>query len=564
MKPRDPAAMLARLQSVTAAFSRALSPPEVARVAVTHGLAALEASSAALALVTADGKHLELVDHEGMDPNAASRFRSVPMTMSSASVDAVRTKAPIFIETRELYEADYPSVAPLTPFTDGAKASLPLEVDGRVLGALGFAYDKWRAIDERERAFMCALAAVTAQALDRARLYADSEGALREAEAANKLKDEFLATVSHELRTPLNAILGWASMLRGPPLEGAASAKGLDVIERNARSLARLVDDVLDVSRIIRGKLRVDQRSMDIGQVVRAAIDATAPAVAAKQLVFETVIAADVGNVDGDADRLQQVVWNLVSNAVKFTPRGGRVRVEVTRADDVIRIIVFDTGIGIDPAFLPHVFDRFRQYDSSTTRPHGGLGLGLAIARHLVELHGGTLSVASPGNGKGAVFTVELTASRAAASDAFVEAENGTAPPPSTDALAGLRVLVADDAGDSRDLIKRVLESAGAVVVTVGCATDALEAIEQTGPDVMVADIGMPGDDGYTLMRWVRARDPAAGGLLPAVALTGYASSEDRDIALRAGYEEHLSKPASPAELVRVVARLAKRPAQDA
>jgi signal transduction histidine kinase len=548
--------MLSRLQSVTAAFSRALSPAEVARIAVTQGLAALEAASAALAIVSPDGEYLELVDHEGLNEDAVARFTHVPVAAPAASTEAVRTNRPIFMDDRSAYHVAYPTVAPVTAFTDGSKASLPLEVDGRVVGVIGFAFAIWRKMDDRERAFMLALASVTAQALDRARLYADIERALREAEAANKLKDDFLATVSHELRTPLNAILGWASMLRAPDRTIDNPEKGLDVIERNARSLARLVDDVLDVSRIIRGKLQIEHRSIDIGQVVRAAIESTAPAVASKQLAFETVIAPDAGEVDGDPDRLQQVVWNLVSNAVKFTPRGGAVHVEVSRADGLVSIVVRDTGAGIAPEFVPHVFERFRQYDSSTTRPHGGLGLGLAIARHLVELHGGTLAVTSAGKGKGSTFTVELAVAKSSTPSA--PAKSVASPlvriPP--DALRGSRVLVADDAPDSRDVIRRALEAAGATVEAVSSAREALAAIERTCPDVLVADIGMPGDDGYTLMRWIRALDPASGGRLRAIALTGYASEEDRSIALRAGYDEHLSKPASPAELVSVVAGL--------
>jgi signal transduction histidine kinase len=555
MTPRDPAAMLERLQSVTAAFSRALSPGEVARIAVTQGLGALSAASSALALVSADGETLELVDHEGMNEDAIAPFLSLPIAMSVASCDAARANAPIFLQDRDAYAAAYPHIAPVTASADGSKASLPLVVDGRVLGTLGFAFRIWRPMDERERAFMLALASVTAQALDRARLYADTETALREAEAASKLKDEFLATVSHELRTPLNAILGWTSMLRGPVLDGAASAKALEVIERNARSLARLVDDVLDVSTIIRGKLRIEHRRIEVAQLVRAAIDAATPAVTTKDIALVSVIADDAGAVEGDPDRLQQVVWNLVSNAVKFTPRGGSVRVEVKREPTMVSIVVSDTGVGIAPEFVAHVFERFRQYDSSTTRPHGGLGLGLAIARHLVELHGGALTVTSEGLGKGATFTVELAAARAARSESPARVAGTSQLPPRL--LAGVDVLVADDAPDSRDLIRRVLEAVGARVIAVGSARDALQAIEQSRPDVMVADIGMPGDDGYALMQWIRAREAAGGSRVRAVALTGYATDEDRAAALAAGYDVHLSKPASPPELVRVVAELA-------
>jgi PAS domain S-box-containing protein len=373
---------------------------------------------------------------------------------------------------------------------------------------------------------------------------------------ADRRKDEFLSTLSHELRTPLNAVLGWAHMLLGAPPDAEVVRKGVEAIARSARAQASLINDMLDVSRIITGKMRLDTHPLAVAGAVEAAVDAVRPAAAGKGVDLRVDIRANPVLL-GDLDRLQQVFWNLLSNAVKFTPAGGVVRVEVDHADARARVRVTDTGIGIDLGFLPHVFERFWQVDSSTHRSYSGLGLGLAIVRHLVELHGGTVTAESAGAGQGAAFTVLLPVRAVQTWAGPVppqhDVEAAPALPPS---LAGLRVMVVDDDPDARELLAASLGQCGAEVVVAGSAADALDLLARQVPDVLVSDIGMPGQDGYDLIRAVRARSRDEGGLVPAVALTAYGREEDRLQALRAGYQQHVPKPISPVELATVVATL--------
>jgi PAS domain S-box-containing protein len=399
---------------------------------------------------------------------------------------------------------------------------------------------------------------------ERKRVEEERERLLREAQEANRLKDEFLATVSHELRTPLTAILGWAHLLRGGQLEGEGAARALETIERNARAQAQLIDDLLDVSRIVTGKLRLDVVPVDPPSFIDPAVEAVRPAAEAKGVRLQKLIDTGVGTVMGDPARLQQVVWNLLSNAVKFTPRGGRVQVRLERVNSNVEIAVSDTGAGIDPEFLPHVFERFRQADQRTTRQHGGLGLGLAIVRHLVELHGGAVHANSAGEGTGATFTVTLPV----ASVHRREDAQGRVHPAARDTLPahecperldGLRVLVVDDEPDARELLSVGLGQCGAEVTTASSAQEALEAVAGAKFDILISDIGMPGEDGYELIRRVRALPAGAGGRTPAVALTAYARTEDRLRAMRAGFEMHVSKPVELTELVVVLANLARR-----
>jgi signal transduction histidine kinase/ActR/RegA family two-component response regulator len=387
------------------------------------------------------------------------------------------------------------------------------------------------------------------------------EKARDDAEAGNRAKDEFLAVVSHELRTPLTPILMWARMLRGGRLDTEATASALETIERNIMAQAQLVGDLLDVSRIITGKLRLDVRPVDIVPVVEAAAESARLTAELKGVRLRTIVDPRAGFVAGDPDRLQQIVWNLLSNAIKFTDKGGRVQVEVQRVNSHVRITVSDSGQGISAEFLPHVFDRFRQADSTTTRAHGGLGLGLAIVRHLVELHGGRVHVASPGEGQGATFTVELplAAVQTAAPPEHVHPTAETRVPfvPSP-ALARLRLLVVDDDVDTLETLQAILSQCGAEVRTAASAAQALEVLEDWRPDLLISDLGMPGEDGYTLLRRVRALDTAHGGDIPALALTAYARAEDRVNALAAGFQMHVAKPIEPAELVAVIANLAE------
>jgi PAS domain S-box-containing protein len=389
---------------------------------------------------------------------------------------------------------------------------------------------------------------------EREQLLASERAARSEAERAARMRDEFVATVSHELRTPLNAILGWSSMLRKGRRDPAMLDKALDVIERNAHAQAQIVEDLLDVSRILSGKLRVDVQRLHLAPVVENAVAAVLPAAEAKGVRVDGELCADAGTVQGDPSRLEQVVINLLTNAVKFTPKGGRVTVVLRRAGDRAEIAVRDTGQGICPDLLPHIFDRYRQGDSSITRKHAGLGLGLALVKHLVEQHGGEVRADSEGEGLGATFLVSLptdAAQRAGAERA--------SPLDACASLDGVRVLVVDDEEDARDLVRRILEDCGADVVAVGSASEAIEELPRAKYDVLLSDIGMPELDGYHLMRNVRALPPEHGGKTPAVALTAFSRPEDRLRALRVGYQMHLTKPVDQAELIVVVANLAGR-----
>jgi signal transduction histidine kinase/CheY-like chemotaxis protein len=390
---------------------------------------------------------------------------------------------------------------------------------------------------------------------------------LSAAEAANRTKDEFLATMSHELRTPMTAILGWAQLLRSHTLSPDDFARALEIVERNAQSQKKLIDDLLDISRIITGKLRLDVQPVDLASVVAAAVDALRPTAEAKAIRLQPLLDPQAGPVSGDTDRLQQVVWNLLSNAIKFTPRGGRVQVRLERINSHVEIVVSDTGRGISADFLPHVFDRFRQADGTTTRRHGGLGLGLSIVRQLVELHGGTVGVESNGEGQGATFIVRLPlmVTRKQWDDAAYTGRHPTAGgdelsfdcPPS---LEGLRVLVVDDEPDTRRLLRTVLERCGSEVTTASSAAEALAAFIESKPDVLISDIGMPEEDGYELIGKLRASEAvASNGRIPAIALTAYARVEDRVRALNAGFQVHVPKPIEPVELLAVVASLTGR-----
>ncbi|MEG4854479.1 ATP-binding protein [Microcoleus sp. B5-D4] len=388
-----------------------------------------------------------------------------------------------------------------------------------------------------------------------------------EAEAANRAKDEFLSILSHELRTPLNAILGWSTMLRQKNLSEDKVARALETIERNAKSQAQLIEDILDVSRIITGKLRLRVRPVNLVPVIESAIESVQLAAEAKSIRLQSVLDSEAGPLLGDADRLQQVVWNLLSNALKFTPKDGRVQISLQRVNSHVEITVSDTGTGISSDFLPFVFDRFSQHDSTTTRSYGGLGLGLAIVRQLVELHGGTVTVVSPGIGQGTTFTVKLPVmiihlppSDPEPLNSLVVEGNGRFQASPT--LEGLKILVVEDEADALELLSTILEKYGADVIAVASVKEALTIIETAtdrSPDVLVSDIGMPDEDGYSLIRKLRQLEVQRGGRLPAIALTAYARNDDRQQALLAGFQMHLTKPVDAAELVAVVASLTGR-----
>ncbi len=394
----------------------------------------------------------------------------------------------------------------------------------------------------------------------------EAERAARaEAERAGRMKDEFLATLSHELRTPLNAIFGWAQILKSGASTAEDVCEAVDVIERNARAQTQIIEDLLDMSRIISGKIRLDVQRVDLAAVIHSAIETVKPAADVKEIRLQTILDPRASLISGDPNRLQQILWNLLSNAVKFTLRGGRIQIVLERVNSSLEVRIADNGAGIEPQFLPFVFDRFRQADATTTRQHGGLGLGLAIVKQLVELHGGLIRASSAGKGHGSTFVVSLPQSA-------IESEAEPAPPrrhpsatpdtPKTDAcveISGLKILVVDDEPDARALLRRVLEDCDAIVFTSSSAEEAVAELEKQRPDVIVSDIGMPIADGYALIRRVRALPPERGGRTPALALTAYARAEDRVSAMVAGFQHHLSKPVAPNELIAIVASLTGR-----
>ncbi len=415
-----------------------------------------------------------------------------------------------------------------------------------------------RDLSERRRA-----ESLAANGAQREQLLEAERTARIEAQRIARMKDEFLATLSHELRTPLNAILGWTQVLRSPEGQKAAELQhGLEVIERNARAQVQLVDDLLDVSRILAGRMRLDVQRVGLIEIMRSAIESVRPAAQAKGVRLESILDPRDGVVSGDPGRLQQIVWNLLSNAVKFTPKGGRVQVRLERVDSQVEISVADTGIGIPQKFLPYVFDRFSQHDSTASRRYTGLGLGLAISKQLVELHGGTIQAKSPGEGQGSTFSVTLPLMIAHEQTDSEGRVHKTHPAPAESvllpSLEGVRVLVVDDEADARELIERILSNHGAEVTVAASAEEALGILQAKRPDVLLSDVGMPGMDGYQLMRRIRAAETKE-QRLPALALTAFARAEDRKRVMLAGYQSHLAKPFDVAELVLVVAGLMNR-----
>ena len=441
---------------------------------------------------------------------------------------------------------------------EGLVATLivPIMVEGRVEGLLYVHRRTPRAFPDRSETILRLLAEYASIAIHNMRLLAHEYQMRAEAEGASRMKDEFLATISHELRSPLQPLLNWAYLLRSPNLDPASAERALDAIERSTKTLGQLIEDLLDVSRIVTGKLRLQARPVRLPAVIRSAIEAVEAAALAKAVALEARIDPDIPVVLGDPDRLQQVLWNLLSNGIKFTPRGGRVVVTVTGGADEVLITVADTGAGIKPEFLPHVFERFRQAESSANRAYGGLGLGLAIVRHLVELHGGSVSVASEGEGRGSTFTVRLPVASAVRMPAERAPVAVTSDTPEGPSLTGLHILVVDDEADAREVMRFMLERGGARVRIADSAAAALDAVREERPDLVISDIGMPIEDGYVMVRRLRAMEDGA-RRLPAIALTAYASEEDSRRARVAGFDAHLSKPVDPARLIEIAVDLA-------
>ncbi|MDZ7954836.1 AAA family ATPase [Nostoc sp. DedQUE09] len=548
---------IARLQSITAALSESLTPAQVSDVIVEQSMAALGASSALVALVNESKTELEIVRAVGYNQDLVDTWRHFSIDLPSPLAEAVRTGQPIWAESTKNRIARYPHLAEAySKYDFEAWISIPLMVEGSAVGGITLGFAQPQQLSGEDQAFILAVAQQCAQAIARAHLYEAELTARSAAESANRIKDEFLAVLSHELRTPLNPILGWAKLMRTRKLDQATSDRALETIERNAKLQTQLIEDLLDVSRILQGKLNLDFGRINLVSVIEAAIETVRLSAEAKSIQIQTILKSGVGDVLGDANRLQQVIWNILSNAIKFTSTGGQVKIKLEQVSSQVQICVTDTGKGIAPEFLPYVFDYFRQADGATTRKFGGLGLGLAIVRHLVELHGGTVQVKSLGEGQGAIFTVRLPCLQdenkgikdAKANSSLVAAQSSP--------LSGLEILVVDDDADMREFLPFMLEQYGATVTVVPSGIEALTALSQSLPNLIISDIGMPEMDGYMLMRQVRSLEPEQGGTIPAIALTAYASEIDHQQAIAAGFQRHISKPVDSEELVKAIASL--------
>ena len=524
---------MTRLLEVTAALSKTMTPDQVAEVVTQMGLSALGARSGGLLTVDSERSEYVLLERTRVDGREPARVLRLPLDDETPVAVCARTGRVVA--------------------TGPCNICLPLLIRGHAIGALAVELPLHQPIDIERRALLETAADQCAQALERARLYALEQLRREELERSNRLKDDFLGIISHELRTPLSAILGWARMLkRGMVGSSQARERALEAIERNATLQARLVDDLLDVSRIVSGKLELETSAVDLTSIIDAAIDSVRPTLLAKGLETQLALARDGVTVLGDARRLQQVVWNLLTNAIKFTRAGGRIDLRLEQVGRTARLSVKDNGIGIPADVLPHVFERFRQGDGSATRTYGGLGLGLSIVHHVIEAHGGTVVALSEGAGRGAEVVVSLPVLEAANVPALEtpEAERAMA------SLEGANVLLVDDDADTREFLATALRAAGAELRAVGSADAAFEAMRAWRPDVIVSDIAMPEQDGYAFIRSVRTLGEEAGGRTPAVALTALARPRDRVHALAAGFQTHLAKPVDPSELVLAVANL--------
>ena len=492
---------------------------------------------------------------------AVSELPPMPVTTTGANSRAVRTGEVVI--TNDYMRATQANpgiiVGPDNGLRPDSSMAVPMAVMGRIIGTIEVqSYEKNVYRPEHVTA-MSMGANLTAVAIENVRLLKLERTAREAAEESNRLKDEFLATVSHELRTPLTAILGWSRLLEGGTLDDSTTQQAVETIWRNAKAQAQIVDDILDVSRIITGNLYLDLHPLEVVPVVENAINVVRPTADAKGIKVETYFDAAPAMISGDANRLQQVVWNLLSNAVKFTDSGGRVCVKVSQGGGAVEVSVSDTGQGISKEFLPYVFERFTQADSTTTRQHGGLGLGLAIARHLVEIHGGTIRAESKGERRGSTFTIRLPLLEASVRTGDVVDQNQHKLAQSQQLLSGLNVLLVDDDSDTLTLMTTALTRRLANVTAVSSASEAIQAIARKRPDVLVSDIAMPDEDGYGLIEKVRRLENGASEIIPAVAITAYAKEEDRERALSSGFQIYLAKPVELTELISVVARAARR-----
>ncbi|AFZ24273.1 PAS domain S-box [Cylindrospermum stagnale PCC 7417] len=546
------ASRTARLQAVTAALSESLTPTQVAEVIAQQGMESLGAKSALVALLTENSTELEIVRAIGYKQELVDAWRRFSINASVPLAEAVRTGQPIWQEPEITRVARYPHLAKFyAQHNYNHWISIPLMVKGRAVGGMSLSFTENQEFNQNDRALVLALAQQCAQAIERARLYEAEQIARETAEATNRIKDEFLAVLSHELRSPLNPILGWATLLRKQKLDAKTTDRALETIERNAQVQTQLIEDLLDVSRILQGKLSLNIYPVNLTSTIQAALETVRLSAEAKSIKIHTTFEPNLGKVLGDSSRLQQIFWNLLSNAVKFTPGGGRVDICLERIDSFAQIVVKDTGRGINPEFLPYVFDCFRQENSTTTRKFGGLGLGLAIVRQLIELHGGTVEAKSEGEDQGATFVVRLPLMPMQPQPPRESTKSESSPD-----LNGVKVLVVDDDTDTREFIVFLLEQEQANVIAVPNAREALAALTQYLPDILLSDIGMPDFDGYMLISQVRKLTPGEGGQIPAIALTAYAGEIDRERAFEAGFQGHVSKPVDPDNLVKAIANL--------
>jgi signal transduction histidine kinase len=551
------AAQRADLDAVAVALAEALHVSEVAEVVLERGRRMLGARAGSLAVIDPSRGGLRILHAVGYPPGVAEKDALIDMASAEPMAEAVRERCPVVLESRFASDTVYPHLAPVRDRTGTqAVAVLPLLVRQRVLGGLGFSFLETRGFDAESLALLHTLAYQCALALERAQLYEAERASRLEAQRLNRVKDEFLAILSHELRTPLSAIRIWLDLLRTERLPPGAG-RALEMIDRSALNLSQLIGELLDVSRIVAGKLTLNPHPVSLPDLVDAVLETARPAASAKKIRLHAEVDRSLGRVFADGSRLRQALENLVANAVKFTPRSGAVEVRLTAKDGHAVLSVEDTGVGIAPDLLPYVFERFRQGDSSSTRAQQGLGLGLTIAQHLVELHRGTISASSPGVGKGSVFTIEVPLVTPPLASASLPASTQDAFPER--ALYGLHVLLVDDHQDTLRGVTLALEANGAAVTAVSSASAALAELDRRAPDVLVSDIAMPGMDGHDLIRSVRGRPRAGGGSTPAIALSAYVSPEDRARALEAGYGEHVTKPVEIPHLVATIARLAAR-----
>ena len=542
-----------RLLEISEALSAAATPEEIISIVLEKGIPALDAYAGVVGIVTGAGDTLEVAGAAGYRDGGPQTGYQLPLAASSPLTDAAREGRTVVVSSPGEWADRYPAIAGAPE--GGTRPLVAVPLRGRtVFGALGLSYLQPIDFDEKAETFAGLLGRQLAQALERASLLVSERRAHDAAESSNRVKDEFLQTLSHELNTPLHAIVGWSQMLATGTLDAATQRRAIEVIGRNAQTQARLVSDVLDLSRIVTGTTRLELKPVDMRGVIERALDVVRLAAEAKELTLDVSLDGAL-LTRGDADRLQQVVWNLLSNAVKFTPKGGRVRLRAARRGTDVTLVVQDNGVGVAPEFLPHIFERFTQADASTTRTYGGLGLGLAIVRHLVELHGGTVSATSPGKDQGASFTVCLPALSLAASAEPLGDSRDADQQPVPPLPPGLKVLLVDDDQDSLDVVATILRSGGASVETATSAARAMDQVRAWAPDVLISDIGMPEEDGYVFIGRVR-RLPGALARIPAIALTAYRHARERDLALAAGYDHHVAKPVSAAALIAAVGGL--------